>query len=53
MEKTLAELQADWATHGKVAALKTKLFGETDDTKRKILEDQIAAALATITREPS
>jgi hypothetical protein len=52
MEKTLAELQADWVTHGKIAALESKLFGEADDTKRKILEDQIAAARATIIRDP-
>jgi hypothetical protein len=48
MEKTLAELQADWATHGLIAALKTKLFGETDDVKRIALEDQIVALSATI-----
>jgi hypothetical protein len=52
MEKTLAELQADWVTHGQIAALTTKLFGETDDAKRKILEDQIAAARATIKPDP-
>jgi hypothetical protein len=52
MDKTLAELQADWVTHGKIAALKTKLFGETDEGKRKILEVQIAAASATIKPDP-
>jgi hypothetical protein len=52
MEKTLAQLQADWATHGRISALNAKLFGETDDTKRKMLESQIAAERATITRDP-
>lgn len=52
MEKTLAELQADWVTHGLISALKSKLFGETDDAKRKALEDQIAAATATIKLDP-
>ncbi|MEO8300237.1 MAG: hypothetical protein ABI608_00515 [Rhizomicrobium sp.] len=52
MEKTLAELQADWVTHGRISALNTKLFGETNDAKRKILEEQIAAARATITPDP-
>lgn len=52
MEKTLAQLQADWATHGRISVLEYKLFAETDDAKRKILEAQIAAERATITRDP-
>ena len=52
MEKTLAELQADWVKHGHIAALNTKLFAETDDVKRKILLDQIAALRATIKPDP-
>jgi hypothetical protein len=52
MEKTLAQLQADWATHGRISALNAKLFGEADDVKRKTLEDQIAVERATITRDP-
>jgi hypothetical protein len=52
MGKTLAQLQADWATHGRISALEYKLFAETDDAKRKVLEAQIAAERATITRDP-
>jgi hypothetical protein len=44
----LAEPQADWGTRGQIIALRTKLFGETDEAKRKLLEEQIAAASATI-----
>ena len=52
MGKTLAELQADWITHGHISALNTKLFGESNDAKRKILEEQIAAARATLKPDP-
>ena len=31
MEKTLAELQADWVTHGHITARKTNLYGEADE----------------------
>ncbi len=52
MEKTLAQLQADWITQGRISALKSKLFAESDDAQRKILEEMIAAETASITPDP-
>jgi hypothetical protein len=49
MAKTLAQLEADWATQGKIAALNAKLAIELDDAKRAALEKLIAIHKAAIT----
>jgi hypothetical protein len=38
MQKSLAQLQTDWITHGNIAKLKAKLSGEIDGQAREKLE---------------
>ncbi len=38
-DKTVAQLQAEWVTHGNIARLQSKLNSEADVGKRKCLEE--------------
>ena len=38
MQKTLAQLQSDWVTHGKIASIQSRLASEQDPEVRKALE---------------
>lgn len=42
MQKTLAQLQSDWVTHGKIARLQARLASEQDPEMRKSLEYMLA-----------
>jgi hypothetical protein len=38
MEKTVTQLQSEWATHGNIARLESALERETNDGRRSWLE---------------
>ncbi|MEY4708173.1 MAG: hypothetical protein RJB58_1896 [Pseudomonadota bacterium] len=38
-QKTGAQLQADWITHGNIARMQAQLDRETNAGKRKVLEE--------------
>ena len=42
-DKTIAQLQADWALHGNIAKLQAQLDREPDAGKRKSLEESLLA----------
>jgi hypothetical protein len=42
MPKTIAQLQADWVTHGKIASIQARLASEQDPEVRKSLEAMLA-----------
>lgn len=39
MQKTGAQLQADWITHGNIARMQAQLDREANAGKRKVLEE--------------
>jgi hypothetical protein len=43
MQKTIAQLQADWVTQGKIASIQSRLASEQDPEVRKSLEAMLAA----------
>ena len=48
MQKTMAQLQADWVSHGNIARLQAKLASEQDEAVRKSLEELLARERAAI-----
>jgi hypothetical protein len=48
-DKTLAQTQADWVTHGTIAKMQAQLDREQDQDKRKALEDAIVVQRKRIT----
>jgi hypothetical protein len=42
MQKTIAQLQADWVTQGKIASIQARLASEQDPEIRKSLEEMLA-----------
>ena len=48
MGKTIAQLQADWVTHGKIASIEARLASEQDPEIRKSLEAMLAKQRAAM-----
>jgi hypothetical protein len=48
MQKTIAQLQADWVTHGKIASIQARLASEQDPEVRKSLEMMLAQQRAAM-----
>lgn len=48
MQKTLAQLQADWVTHGKIASIQARLASEQDPDVRRTLEAMLAKQRAAM-----
>lgn len=48
MGKTIAQLQADWVTHGKIASIQARLASEQDPEVRKSLEAMLAQQRAAM-----
>jgi hypothetical protein len=42
MQKTMAQLQADWVLHGNIGRLQAKLASEPNEAIRKSLEEMLA-----------
>ncbi len=38
-DKTVAQLQAEWVTHGNIARLQSRINSEADEGKRRGLEE--------------
>ncbi len=49
MEKTVAQMQAEWVTHGNIARLQYVLKSETDEGRRKWLGGLLQEQLALVT----
>ena len=43
VDKTIAQLQANWVAHGNIAKLQAQLDRELDADQRKSLEESLAA----------
>jgi hypothetical protein len=48
MQKTLAQLQSDWVTHGKIASIQARLASEQDPEVRVALETMLAQQRASM-----
>jgi hypothetical protein len=48
MGKTIAQLQADWVTHGKIARIQARLASEQDPEVRRSLEVMLAQQRAAM-----
>jgi hypothetical protein len=48
MQKTRAQLQADWVSHGNIARLQAKLASEQNEGVRRSLEELLARERAAI-----